>query len=932
MDCLDGLFGKGNAMKALIESLGLVMVLTVATAALLFASCDQDGDSGEDEGPEGGDVYDGGQPNKLKRPDHPDSTLEIKFIVAGDPQFTDTGYESDRMARQRTVANEIDSVENGDNVMGIVMVGDLVNSDEYYHTTAFRQVYENDYPGEDPGCIWGDCWMTDVMEKYYSGNAQIDTAVYPLLGNHDENKEEDSGEDSFAWNYVAERMGSSEALYDGKTDQNEQISNWHGPNLYAWEWGSYHFIAMGLWAFSDEFSKTGIEQGKVDWLKDHLAQVGKEKPIIMFQHYGFDATSWWPDEGRELLKNVICDSDDYTSSCEAPYNVIVLFSGHTHKFDEPRQDILHWHGPREIPNLTVDDAGFAGEDTDPDDHAQGAGFFYIEIEMNDDNETATMTVDRRVFDGKGITRDFGDPHGDGKTYIELGNTSGGWYLYWDKDYKQIEFTPSLMRFRQGEPSNGGGNEDCAVMKPWGRYNDYICKKKRRILCFDKKNGDWHVSGGTYEWHKAFRMCEQSGWVFSDPKNVTEQAEVIDLMREGGVSEMWVNYTDLLLEGKWQEGPEFLKYFSPSEPNNGDQFFEQGWGQNCAAIYNKDNNGLVHDVNCEMNLDKYFCFDGANSYIATKTGPWVKGYDHCDAESDYALSANGADLQTAVDAAEAYWTENPNDTGPIWVGFYDLHEEGDWEGNVPWIVNNPDTGKPGGWKPSPWGQPDGGHSQNCVVAMNDGWHDTKCDETQGPWPFACRNYQTGEWTLSTTESKSWNDGFQACRDEGLRYHFACPIRKDDNDTVVGLMAEDRTAAWLNYTDASGDGGQDFEGHWRHGYWKNWYPGQPDNGGGNENCILSMAGRDGGMWADRDCDSHYAVLCRTDEPAIYAGTWHGIGSRKYHDAQAGCAGYDGSKFSYPTCPSEQEQVNKVDFGDFSFWIQLNDELLEGMFQPW
>ena len=56
--------------------------------------------------------------------------------------------------------------------------------------------------------------------------------------------------------------------------------------FYAWEWGSFHFISLGLWAFVDQGWDVGddsYDEGKVGWLKEHLAAVGTEKAIVLFQ-------------------------------------------------------------------------------------------------------------------------------------------------------------------------------------------------------------------------------------------------------------------------------------------------------------------------------------------------------------------------------------------------------------------------------------------------------------------------------------------------------------------------------------------------------------------------------------------------------------------------------------------------------------------------
>ena len=891
--------------------------LLLALGLLLFCSCAEENDSSEDMGPEVGLGHGGGIPNKLKRPDHPDSTLEIKFIVAGDPQFTDMGNTSERIARQRTVAHEIDSVENTDNFMGIVMVGDLVDSDEYYHLTAFRQAYEYDYPGEDHGCIWGDCWLlhTDTactdMYKYYSGNAQVDTAVYPLLGNHDHD------EDSFTWNYIPDRMYNSEALYDGKDDQGEIISNWYNPNLYAWEWGSYHFIAMGLWAFSKGFDD-GVNQGKVDWLIDHLSKIDKDKPIIMFQHYGFDvAKKWWTDDDRDKLRNVICDSDDFKTSCN-PYNVIALFTGHSHVFKK-LDDILSGHGPRKIPNLIVDDAGFAGENSEKEKN-QGAGFFYVKIKMNDDNTAATMTVDRRVLEGKGIDRDYHTS--DCKEYINkyTGDddpyTGDKWKIYWDREYKTIEFTPSLVRFRQGEPNNGGGNENCAVMMSWGRYNDYICTEKRHVLCYDEANEDWHISGGQYNWKMAFRMCEQSGWVFSDPKTIAEQLAVIERMEDDDISEVWVNYTDLLVEGKWQEGPEFLRYFAPGEPNNGEQFFERGWGQNCLAIMSDLS---FHDFPCEDALKYYMCKKSSKSedWTVVTSDPardWLNGYALCGDDFEGPDPDDAGSFVDIIAVAKDFFDDNAS-AWAIWLPLSDLDEEGVWTNEKPWIADR------GGWAPN---EPNSETEDEdyCLMWSNGEWVDVPRD--YGAFKFACRNYKTGEWQLSASRGSNWIDGFEHCRKLGLRYYFATPIRNDDNDELISLAGGNKI--WLNYTDRDSDSGESMEGFWRHGFWKPWNDGEPHSYSRIENCAGIQA--EGRYWFDVKCTTKMRPACRSDTD----GHWYIAALAEWSDVPDFCAAYNNMYFSYPTCQSELNAWYDVLHVLDDVWSPFSDIKHEGYFTPW
>src|SRR5262249_31926764 len=109
---------------------------------------------------------------------------------------------------------------------------------------------------------------------------------------------------------------------------------------YSWDWGPVHLVQGNLWA------------GKIDdldWLRNDLANnVGSSgRPVILFQHFGWDAFSKQRGcndaGGKDCTSDADCDSgvscvDEYWSADDrtafknliGPYNVIGVFSGHRH--------------------------------------------------------------------------------------------------------------------------------------------------------------------------------------------------------------------------------------------------------------------------------------------------------------------------------------------------------------------------------------------------------------------------------------------------------------------------------------------------------------------------------------------------------------------------------------------------------------------------
>ena len=106
---------------------------------------------------------------------------------------------------------------------------------------------------------------------------------------------------------------------------------------YSWEWGGLHLVQTHR--FAGDRAK-GAESG-IPWLEQDLAAHAADgRPVILFQHYGWDkfslerwdpqastfddagsgAPHWWSDEDRQALLAAI-----------AGYNVVGIFHGHEHE-------------------------------------------------------------------------------------------------------------------------------------------------------------------------------------------------------------------------------------------------------------------------------------------------------------------------------------------------------------------------------------------------------------------------------------------------------------------------------------------------------------------------------------------------------------------------------------------------------------------------
>ena len=877
--------------------------------------------------PPGGDAGDGDfDPNqdvkKLSRK-HVSNTLDVRFIVAGDPHFCARRYYGKwqldpeighGIGALRYVTNDInhrcDWLDNhdGPECQGVVMLGDMTRGERWNHSMLFfRSLYEHDHTfSTDP--FGEDCWDDEMP----SNDDKIWFPVFLGIGNHDDMTERSEAKNCVS--YIRKRLHDSNVLFQGKDKDGNEIENYNlfeASDIYAWEWGNFHFINMGLWAFYGGYennSRAKTSYSKRDWFVNHLRGVGKEKAIILFQHFGWDyfslhdsSTTWWTQKQVDVLADAICDRDP---NCSDPFNVIAIFTGHNHEFGYA-DFCLHKDSngkcTKSIPNYQVEDAGHDNDN---------AGYFHVRLNVMDGdtddqgNLTGEIVVNTIKFCGGADSEDW-----------------DGYNTHVTEPWKTKSITTTFLTFDQGEPNNAGEVEHCAMIKSNGRYNDEDERKKHRVLC-QKDDGTWGITDTwDYMWKEGFEACREmgNGWNYTTLESTEEQRDIIDLLNSTGSKGAWINYTDKPLQGKWIEAPWFFEFFDDFEPNHGNSNFEKGWGQNCAII--TPGNQMMHDQNCEMRLQHFACKNSGDWHIKgaeyPRGGDWADGYHECSRHGmTFEFPKDAEDFESLQEAViDSGVSDN------IWLALTDLDEEGVWSTKRPWIYDR------AGWATDHPVNP--GDNQNCALMGASGlWFDVRC-ENYNQNPFACRNYETGEWKHSTSTSRNWIDGFQACRDLGLRYHFATPIREEDNNELKTINNQHET--WLNYTDADSDGGDDLEGFWRHGFWKNWKDGEPNDTHGHEDCA-SMTWP-AGDWNDSNCDDSNPALCRYDGP-YNAGEWYIMYGHfvTWHDAAGWCSQYGGWKFSYPTCPSEQEAVNELIIGNESVWFQYNDIDSEGYFIPW
>lgn len=169
-----------------------------------------------------------------------------------------------------------------------------------------------------------------------TGDDQVHFPVYAGLGNHDLDQDGAPGE--VDWyrrelrDYVELKHRSGVFFKPSVPADNYDVAS----DSYSWNWGGLHLVQ--LQRFGGDTNK-GAESG-LAWLARDLAEYATDgRPVVLFQHYGWDAFSterwdpdavtfdehgagqphWWTEEERQALLDAVKN-----------YNIVGLFHGHEH--------------------------------------------------------------------------------------------------------------------------------------------------------------------------------------------------------------------------------------------------------------------------------------------------------------------------------------------------------------------------------------------------------------------------------------------------------------------------------------------------------------------------------------------------------------------------------------------------------------------------
>ena len=327
---------------------GLLFSAAPAGLALLLAltSCH--------EKPEhliGGDnSVDYGHPISLSAYMPPNDQNDIGFVLIADthldqsyagliPGHDHEGRDTDDAFRNRKVISVInwrwEHNEYGP-LLGVVHLGDMIDSKgTCQNIISYRQWWERDYAlGTRPAIAGAD---DDDGWAYNTSGHRCELPVFPGEGNHDV-VNYGSGQRNLAAYYVDDLIhNTSVGNHSWYAHPGDYISG------YCWRWGRFFCVQLGLCGDASSCQRDNYSYtDKLEWLQSVLASgAGDSLPVIIFQHYGWDnsgSQSFWSADSRRRMLNVLCNrpiDDTTTLQWNPPYNVVAIFSGHTHQQYQP---------------------------------------------------------------------------------------------------------------------------------------------------------------------------------------------------------------------------------------------------------------------------------------------------------------------------------------------------------------------------------------------------------------------------------------------------------------------------------------------------------------------------------------------------------------------------------------------------------------------
>ncbi|XP_058866937.1 macrophage mannose receptor 1-like isoform X2 [Acipenser ruthenus] len=383
-------------------------------------------------------------------------------------------------------------------------------------------------------------------------------------------------------------------------------------------------------------------------------------------------------------------------------------------------------------------------------------------------------------------------------------------------------------------SNWRADLFCASVNSQGEWEDRVCNEKEAFMCYTETSNiteRYTLIEGPKTWTEAQQYCREHHTDLVSIKNASENA---DLVKKAQGKPFWIG----LFNNPWKwsrqgDNYTFHSWYrgkSSYEPNN-----EKG-NEKCVVMNEK---AEWYDTSCSEKF-LFVCCSGGSSGNCSFEGPkktWHEAQSYCRNHNKDLVTIQDKDrMKNILDIILGNST---------WIGLHRDKENWQWSNGGDVIYSN--------WT-----------SQLFCASVNsnvDVWDESLCKETK---LFMCYNETsniTERYTL-IEEMKTWTEAQQYCRE----HHTDLVSIKSASENEDLVKKAQGKPFWIGL----------FNNLWKWSHqgdnytFQNWNTVEPNNMGGNENCVV-LALRDSqylarGKWNDQNCKLKRPFFCFDDHMAI------------------------------------------------------------------
>ncbi|XP_048048547.1 C-type mannose receptor 2-like [Megalobrama amblycephala] len=201
-----------------------------------------------------------------------------------------------------------------------------------------------------------------------------------------------------------------------------------------------------------------------------------------------------------------------------------------------------------------------------------------------------------------------------------------------------------------------------------------------------------------------------------------------------------------------------------------------------------------------------------------------------------------DLATVDNMNELKKTANVGGVKYVWIGLQRTSvDKWQWSSGDPALYLN--------WAP---GQPDG--TDECAVMRNGQWDDYSCSNNQ---TFICKSSNTNTGLVFINQMKNWRDAQSYCRQNHT--DLVSVRNQNENQQLQKFINDNHISGdvWIGLFRDSWQWSDQSNSSFRY-----WNTGEPDNWGGNENCVVIEPNAQG-IWHDYPCNNQQSFVCHEDK---------------------------------------------------------------------